>query len=260
MATATEKFFPPLGADIAPVLSGRAAHRQSGNPEIASVLIDFDGTICPYDVTDLLLSRFASKEWENVENDWLSGKIGARECLSRQIGMLRVSPSDLDAFLAGVAIDTFFPSFISLMRGENIPVAIVSDGLDYSIRHILRNYKLSDIQIFSNHLAYCGGRDWRLEFPYKNPACPAGNCKCRHFNALPKKGAVVYIGDGASDFCPAAKADIVFAKGKLADFCRKQRINHIEVKNFTDILKLWPKLADLLPQMTGENAQAQVAL
>jgi len=234
--------------------------KQCGRPDIAAVFMDFDGTICPHDVTDLLLENFAAPEWRKVEEDWLAGKIGARECMSRQVELIKATPAELNAFLDKVTIDPAFPAFIELLKKEAAPAAIVSDGLDYSIHHILRKYNLDNLKVYSNHLLYCGGKDWRLEFPCKNKACPAGHCKCRRYAALPSGGAVVYIGDGASDFCPAAKADIVFAKGKLADFCQKKQIAHIAVADFADIIRCWPELA--LPQAAAGMGQscAQVAL
>jgi len=210
--------------------------------EISAVFIDFDGTISHSDVTDMLLQHFAAPEWEQLEADWLAGRIGARECLARQISLLKVTPARLHAALDSVTIDKDFEPFIALLQRQGVPAAIVSDGLDYGIHHILRAHGLDKIAVFSNHLVYCGNKSWRLDFPYKNKACPAGHCKCRRFDTVPKSGLTVYIGDGASDFCPAAKADIVFAKGKLADFCKKQQINHIEISGFADILKIWPNL------------------
>ncbi|WP_246681475.1 MtnX-like HAD-IB family phosphatase [Candidatus Tokpelaia sp.] len=239
------------------------SERKSASPiagkqaEIAAVFIDFDGTICHSDVTDMLLQQFAPPEWEKVEADWLAGKIGARECLARQISLLKVTPARLRACLDSVTIDADFEPFIALLRQDFVPAAIVSDGLDYGIHHILRAHGLDNIAVFSNHLVYCGSGRWRLDFPYKNKTCPAGHCKCRRFDTVPKSGLTVYIGDGASDFCPVSKADIVFAKGKLADFCKKQRINHIEISNFADILKIWPDLFFIYSsQIKGGREQA----
>ena len=50
--------------------------------------IDFDGTITLEDVVDRVLDRFASGEWKKVEREWVEGKIGSRECLSRQMSLV----------------------------------------------------------------------------------------------------------------------------------------------------------------------------
>lgn len=210
-------------------------------PVFSKVFIDFDGTIADHDVTDVLLERFAAPQWEALEQDWLAGKIGARECMSEQIALLKASPDELKKCLDEMEIDPAFPAFIHMLAENNVDVAILSDGLDYSIRSILHRYKLDTIKIIANHLIYAGENNWRLQFPYKNPACPAGNCKCRHLVNI-QKGFTLYIGDGTSDFCACEKADLVLAKGKLADYCNANAIDHIKVDNFTDIMSIWHRL------------------
>jgi len=210
--------------------------------DVSSVLIDFDGTICHHDVTDVLLQKFAPGTWEALEQEWLAGRIGARECMSRQIAMMRADPADMKACLDDMAIDADFAAFIEMLRASGVHAAIVSDGLDYSIHHILKRHGLMDIEVFSNHLVYNGDKTWQLKFPYKNLACPAGHCKCRRYDSLPHSGYTVYIGDGASDFCPAGKADLVLAKGRLAEYCRQKQIDHINISSFADVMALWPEL------------------
>ena len=56
------------------------------------VFVDFDGTIVPCDATDFLFERFALPEWRDVERDWQAGKIGSRECMTRQVDLLRATP------------------------------------------------------------------------------------------------------------------------------------------------------------------------
>lgn len=215
--------------------------KQMRDPDVSTVFIDFDGTIADHDVTDELLTHFAAKEWEALEADWLSGKIGARECMAKQISLLKATPEALNACLDTMTIDPSFVTFIAMLKRQNISVAIVSDGLDYSIRHILKKHGLDDIQVFANHLVYDGQEKWTLEFPYKNQGCPSGHCKCRRYDNL-APGFNVYIGDGASDYCPAEKANMVLAKGKLATYCSNKQISHIKVDSFMDVVNLWPTL------------------
>ena len=46
---------------------------------------------------------------------------------------------------------------------------------------------------------------------------------------------VIYIGDGVSDFCVANKADILYAKSKLSDYCKNKGINYIPYETFKDV-------------------------
>src|SRR6516225_4218191 len=69
------------------------------------VLVDFDGTIAPDDPTDRLLERFADPLWRVIEEQWQSGLISSRQCMQRQVDLLRVSPEALDAAIGTIRID-----------------------------------------------------------------------------------------------------------------------------------------------------------
>ena len=91
---------------------------------VSSVLIDFDGTIALEDTTDLILERFADPLWRQVESDWVAGKIGSRECLSRQIDLVRASKSELDEFADGVVVDPAFGDFVVAGRALGLRMVI----------------------------------------------------------------------------------------------------------------------------------------
>ena len=101
------------------------------------VFVDFDGTIATVDTTDLLLERFAAPAWRDIEDDWRVGRIGSRECLVRQIDLVRASEAEMDAFVAGIEIDGGFQQFVRLCRRLGHSVAVVSDGLDRTVEAVL---------------------------------------------------------------------------------------------------------------------------
>src|SRR6267378_3350450 len=94
------------------------------------VLVDFDGTVAPDDPTDRLLERFADPLWRVIETAWQSGQISSRECMRRQVELLRVTPEELDEEIRGVRIDPGFPRFLAYCRRQGADVKIVSDGFD----------------------------------------------------------------------------------------------------------------------------------
>src|SRR5436190_7661275 len=94
------------------------------------VLVDFDGTVAPDDPTDRLLERFADPLWRVVERAWQSGQISSRECMQRQVELLRVTPQALDEQIRGVRIDIGFAPFLKFCRRRGADVKIVSDGFD----------------------------------------------------------------------------------------------------------------------------------
>ncbi len=195
------------------------------------VFVDFDGTISVGDTTDLILERFADPSWRTIEADWVAGRIGSRECMARQIDLIRASPQALDAFTERSTIDKHFSGFAGLCSAHGLPLTVVSDGLDRIAIAMLQRAGLH-LPIVANPLEWLGGERWRLGFPHAREDCvaAAGHCKCATLGAEPD-GLRVLIGDGRSDFCAAATADLVIANGALAIYCGN---NRIPFERFTD--------------------------
>jgi 2-hydroxy-3-keto-5-methylthiopentenyl-1-phosphate phosphatase len=202
------------------------------------VLVDFDGTIASVDTTDLLLERFAAPDWRQIEDDWKAGHIGSRECLVRQIDLVRASEPEMDAFVAGIDIDTGFPGFVRICERQGHTVTVVSDGLDRTIAAVLARHGL-DLPFHANHLEKTGSDRWRLGFPHARSDCRSlsGNCKCQFTEGEPRRPRVV-IGDGRSDFCVAGRADLVLAKSALLDQCRATEMPHLAFADFHEASRL----------------------
>lgn len=214
------------------------------------VFCDFDGTISIEDATDVVLACFADSEWEDIERQWKRGLIGSGECMRRQIALIRPNRHELDALLDTVSIDPGFKAFLSYCRRSDIPLTIVSDGVDYFIRHILARHGIGDLPIVANVLThrFAHGREvYSLSPSLTTAGCTSGSgvCKCRVVESAELQ---IYIGDGRSDFCVADKVDLVFAKSKLADYCDNRGIPYVHFENFVDLL---PKMKIALPGIAG---------
>jgi 2-hydroxy-3-keto-5-methylthiopentenyl-1-phosphate phosphatase len=78
----------------------------------------------------------------------------------------------------------------------------------------------------------------RLKQPWIREGCAAGSgvCKCA---AARDEGAgrrtLVFVGDGRSDFCVSALADILFAKGALAAYAADRGQAFIPFETFDDV-------------------------
>jgi 2-hydroxy-3-keto-5-methylthiopentenyl-1-phosphate phosphatase len=199
------------------------------------ILVDFDGTIAPDDPTDRLLERFADPAWREVEAAWQGGEISSRECMTRQVALLRATPEALDEQIRSVRIDPGFPAFLEFCRRRGGDVKIVSDGFDRVVSAVLCSAGLS-VPFFANKLEWQGGDRWRLAFPHAQSDCRVGsaNCKCTHAQWSLLSPHVV-IGDGRSDFCMSTRADYVIAKGPLANYCRSRGQAHASFANFNEV-------------------------
>ena len=198
------------------------------------LFLDFDGTLSKRDVIDAILEKFADEKWLEIEKEWVEGRIGSRECLRRQFDLLRVTPFVLDGYLRGFELDRGVVSLLDFCGKAGIPVHIVSDGFEYYIRRMLKKgiadpEKTQNIGIWANELTPVGKDRWTTEFPHTPQVCGDGCATCKpsviaseNLFASPS----IFVGDGLSDRFAAQAADIVFAKHKLADFCRTNEIAH----------------------------------
>jgi 2,3-diketo-5-methylthio-1-phosphopentane phosphatase len=196
------------------------------------VFVDFDGTIASLDTTDSLLERFAAPEWRQIEVDWKAGLIGSRECLVRQIDLVRATPAQLDDFIAHVEIDPDFGDFVDLCLEGGHQVTVVSDGLDRTVAAVLQRHDLN-LPFYANRLEWRGGDRWRLRFPHARSDCRSlsGNCKCQ-FTDTARLELRMVIGDGRSDFCIARRADLVLAKSALLPHCLEAGLPVRAFENF----------------------------
>ncbi|MFP3517614.1 MtnX-like HAD-IB family phosphatase [Pseudomonas sp. SIMBA_077] len=205
------------------------------------IVCDFDGTITRTDVIDNILQRFADPQWEAIEEQWLQGEIGSRECLSRQLSLVKASPAQLLAYFDTVQIDPDFPDFVDHVIGLGATLEVVSDGIEQGIARILARHYVSLLPILANRLRQVDQNSWRIDFPYASDACrtASGNCKCK---SIPSGKRVLVIGDGRSDRCVASNADFVFAKDSLATHCERNGIAYARFDSFAELPALLAKL------------------
>lgn len=202
------------------------------------ILSDFDGTITLKDGLYSFIEKYAKGDWQKIEQDWANGKINSKECLIEEFKLVpNLSEELISEFIDTLGIDETFIDFYNQINVKNIDFYIVSDGIDYFIKQILKKYKLENIKIISNHGEF-RGEFFEITFPNDSLNCinNAGTCKCKIISDLKQEyETIIYIGDGVSDYCVANKADILYAKSKLMDYCIKNRIKYQPYKSFNDI-------------------------
>lgn len=208
-----------------------------------TVFLDFDGTITTRDVTDAILEAFADPDWERVEDAWKAGRIGSRECLAAQMALVSATERQMQELLDGIDVDPGLRTLLARCARAEVPVQVVSDGFDYCISRILRRPALKlrpyldGLRIASSHLKPDGGR-WRASFDSFEGTCSHGCATCKpavmdRLNA--DRALAIFAGDGLSDRYAVQKADRVFAKGALAEYCDKQSIAYIRYETLGTI-------------------------
>ena len=235
---------------------------RDAGPELSPVIFcDFDGTITPLDVTDQILTQFAHPSWREIEQQWMQGMIGSRECLERQIALFDAPAGELNAVIDAIAIDTEFKAFCKFARQKHLPLYIISDGFDYVIRRVLKvagvaRHFRSGSNLFASALRM-EGRRLAPSFPHSPEPCAHGcaTCKAALIRRLREnRHPVIFIGDGMSDRFAVEAADVVFAKRHLLAYCRENGIACHPFETFKDVQITLEKL--LAPAPAGHYRQA----
>jgi 2,3-diketo-5-methylthio-1-phosphopentane phosphatase len=230
------------------------------------VFCDFDGTITQLDVTDQILSQLAHPSWREIEQQWMQGLIGSRECLERQIALVDAPVEELHAAIDGVPLDSDFTAFCKFSRKKRLPLYILSDGFDYVIRRVLkragvdRHFK-SGANLFASALRV-EGRRLVPSFPHLPVPCAHGcaTCKSALISRLrERRRPVVFVGDGMSDRFAVELADVVFAKRHLLAYCRENGIACHPFETFGDVQLTLEKLLAPAPVRRYRQAVAAVS-
>ena len=213
-----------------------------------ALLIDFDGTIVPYDVEFEIFSQLGGgSQAGDAVGRWERGEITVPERLANGFSALRdsgVTREQLEMFLDGVPLDPSFPRFLQFLQSKNWPHVILSDGLVWYIEGVLRRSGVENIPpIISNDIDF--ENNWRLNFPHRNGDCsPCRQCAaCKRYPVRSAKAwadPVILITDGRADRWAAAECEIVFAKEPLRSILRRwgkpKRLFAFE--NFDDVRRV----------------------
>jgi 2-hydroxy-3-keto-5-methylthiopentenyl-1-phosphate phosphatase len=202
----------------------------------AVVICDFDGTVAADDVQDVIFNHYAGDRWLPVNEAWCRGEVSTEERSRRQWEMVHASRQEMADLVAPTPLDPGFATFVKFCRQRGWPLHIASDGFDFYITHILAANGLADLSVFANQMTWANGCR-AMTFARPNPACcRLGNCKRLIVEEQrPAGGRVVFVGDGLSDACGAAAADLVFAKGLLARHCQEKGIAYLPFNDFADV-------------------------
>jgi 2,3-diketo-5-methylthio-1-phosphopentane phosphatase len=199
------------------------------------VYCDFDGTITRGDTIDVLLERLADPQWQSIEERWVKGEIGSRECMRLQVPLIKGGWEAIQTVLDDVKIDPTFRNFAGWCRKNGVSLKVVSDGIDKVIHHILKREKIHVDNVWANHLHEHEDGRLELTFPHapQIAGCSSGLCKCKILSSGSNRYVKAVVGDGRSDFCWVADADLVFAKNSLLKHCRETGIKVTAYEDFT---------------------------
>ena len=149
-----------------------------------------------------------------------------------------------------IKLDPGFAEFFQWALAHNIPVVVLSSGMEPIIKALLEKLVGPDahkMQVLGNYVGARPGKTineeagWEILF--KHPDSGFGHDKSielRKYSSLPadKRPTMFYAGDGVSDLSAARETDLLFAKKghDLINYCAKEDVPFTVFADWTDIL------------------------
>lgn len=206
-----------------------------------AVLCDFDGTITINDTFEHVLRKYAQGDWKMIDGEYERGEISLRECLRKQGVLVKAPEMVLVAELERAAM--FRPNFEKLImycRENHVPLAIVSAGLDFAIKHLLRMKGWNSLAKLYVAKAKVTEEGIKFNFPRlrDKTSLSVKDDLVKHYK---KRGLkVAYVGDSIPDAEALKLADhrFVIKGSRLAVLCRQQNIPAREISDFREMVNV----------------------
>ncbi len=204
-----------------------------------AVLSDFDGTITLTDTYEYILKKYAQGDWRRFDGQYERGEITLQECVRRQGALVRTPEMVLVAEMERVI--GFRPNFDKLVaycRGNRVPLGVVSAGLDFVIKHLLRMKGWNNLVKLYVAKSQSTPEGIKFTFPRlrDKTSLSLKDDLVRFHQVRGRK--VAYVGDGVWDIHALRLADYCFAiKGsRLAGLCRQQNVPAREINDFQEMV------------------------
>ena len=189
--------------------------------------LDYDGTATTRECNEVVLQALVGDAWRPFEDEVRAGRMGHAECFDRQIGLVEAPRAELlGAMSAAAEPAPGLAAFLAAVRGGGGRAVVVSAGFREVIEEFWGRHGLPEVELVASELdgsGPSGGPPYRVAYSPRLgdcPRCGPGSCKAAVLRELRRPGDTVWVfGDGASDLCPAREADLVFARGHLAELC-----------------------------------------
>jgi HAD superfamily phosphoserine phosphatase-like hydrolase len=130
-----------------------------------------------------------------------------------------------------------FKNLVAHCNERNIPIFIVSAGLDFVIKHFLNLVEFTNINVHAPKTIITDN-NIEIKFPLKDKtSIDFKEDLVKSFKKL--RYQTIYVGDGLSDFNASKISDFSFSikDSKLAKICKKKKVPHKEMVDFKDVIK-----------------------
>ena len=215
-----------------------------------AVLLDFDDTAADRNVAELLLKRFGDATWQDVRARLRAKEITLNEYQEITFRNIQADRATMQDYVKQNAeLRPFFGDLWLYCCSQDIPMAIVSHGLDFYIEALLEKNGFPQVPVYAVNTRFTP-QGITYEYPHARPGQEnQGISKGMVVDSYRESGHFVfYAGDGPSDFEAASRADVVFAHRTLAEEWTRK---NIPFQPFTDF-------HSMLLALRGYNANGRM--
>ena len=207
------------------------------------IFCDFDGTITTNDNIIAIMKHFNPPGWEPIKDAILAQTISIREGVQQMFSLLPSSKKEeiIAYVLEQAEIRKGFEEFVAYTNQHNIPLYIVSGGIDFFVYPLLEPYgPFAGI--------YCNEADFsadtiHIHFPHGcDDQCDSQGCGCCKPSIIRKllaeDATSIVIGDSITDLQAAKQADLVIARDFLIEKCEELGISYQSFEHFGDVTEI----------------------
>ncbi|KAF2129372.1 hypothetical protein P153DRAFT_340160 [Dothidotthia symphoricarpi CBS 119687] len=214
---------------------------------------DFDGTITLQDSNDFMTDTIGYGREKRREGNinCLNDKVTFRDSFYEMMSSV-TRPYDqcIQYLVDNIKLDPGFAEFFQWSLANNIPVVVLSSGMEPIIKALLEKLVGPDankMQVLGNYVGARQGKSindeagWEILF--RHPESGFGHDKSvelRKYSSLPadKRPVLFYSGDGVSDLSAARETDLLFAKKghDLINYCAREDVPFTVFEDWSNIL------------------------
>ena len=208
--------------------------------EVMKTLVqcDFDGTITQEDEAFLLLDAFADGNWRQVLTEYRESKISVGYFNTKAFAMVKTDRQTMVDFARRtVRIRPGFGELVSYCCRKGFQLVIVSNGLDFYIKVILKDIGVEDIEVFAAQTRF-SSRGMEVKYIGPDGSQLQDGFKEAYTKLFLNRGyRVVYVGNGPSDIPAARLAHRIFATSELLALCKETNLNCTPFTDLNDVVR-----------------------
>ena len=190
-----------------------------------------------------IMEKFGPPGWETIKDAILAQEISIQKGVKEMFSLLATSQKEeiISFVLKDAKIRDGFAEFVQFTKDQDIPLYIVSGGIDFFVYPLIEPFGPFD-------KVYCNESDFsdeniKIEFPHSCDAnCTNQGCGCCKptiiRNLTSEQETSIVIGDSVTDFEAAKLADVVIARDYLIEKCMELGIPYHPFETFYDCIRI----------------------